>query len=58
MFYMVLASESSPTTAELKDYDNNMCSGLGKGAIWAQVVIMRKRGSKFNDIHINMLIKL
>ena len=22
MFYMVLASESSPTTAELKDYDN------------------------------------
>ena len=22
MFYMVLASESSPTTAELEDYDN------------------------------------
>ena len=36
---------------------SHMCSGLGKGAIWAQVVILRKRGSKFNDIHINILIK-
>ena len=34
-----------------------LCSGLGKGAILAQVVILRKGGSKFNDIHINMLIK-
>ena len=38
-------------------HTHNMCSGLGKGAIWAQVVILRKGGSKFNDIHINMLIK-